>query len=981
VMFSGYAIESRLVERHRQRSNQGFVDLLPLIYPSCKRPAVRPRYPPPSSKPPVWWVLEEWLKLGNCPASAFVPIVIPKPQTLGTRDARHTQLSDLRHIKQCAPIDNSIHIRKIVAYPWREIMSIARRLYLILGIMVLLISAELSALWFTIHTLSAVRAYVGGEGLWSKAEKDAAYHLEAYGRTRDQREYQAYLTFLSVSLGDREARLEFSKSHPNPNREYQGFLRGRNNANDIPGMISLFRRFSRVSFISEAIVDWTAGDVLMIQFQGLGARLHAQVQAGKPQVAIDRTLNQIAIVNQRLTVLEDHFSYTLGAGSRWLTDLVLKVLFGAALTVELSGLILTASVTRGISRRLDQVLLAAARVSRGEYTTTVEFHSSDEIGRLAVSFNNMTRDIERERRRAANAFLVSETSLKEAQRVAHIGSWDWDFQTGTLSWSKEMCRIHEMAPEEFESSYEAFMRVVHPDDTPRVDQAVCSSRWSGKPFSVDYRLAAANGGVRWLCADALVESDDTGKPIRMVGSTRDITERKLAEEKLEYLAAHDPLTGLLNRPTLVDHAAQLIAAAQRGSCIGALLFVDVDHFKRVNDTFGHATGDHVLAELARRLKGSLRASDIVARSGGDEFLIAITGLSAVDAAAITARSIAETVARPFLIGSHELCVSASIGISVFPNDSTDIEALIRYADAAMYQAKSCGRDTFQFYTAQIHEHAIRHLALDNDLRRALERQEFSLCWQPIVDLGSGELIAAEALLRWRLASGAVRLPGDFLPVAENNGLIVPIGDWVMRAACAQARAWQALGLKDIRATVNVSARQLSQPEFLASVENVLGSTGLDPRSLEIEITETAVMADPDSAQRLLHSLRALGVRVSLDDFGTGYSSLSYLKRLPIDGIKIDSSFVRGIANNDFDVAIIRAIIALCRSVGIKSTAEGVESLPQLERLIELGCDLVQGYFFSEPVDAQSVPALLRNWASFRTRQKTLFEAGRPDAAR
>lgn len=259
------------------------------------------------------------------------------------------------------------------------------------------------------------------------------------------------------------------------------------------------------------------------------------------------------------------------------------------------------------------------------------------------------------------------------------------------------------------------------------------------------------------------------------------------------------------------------------------------------------------------------------------------------------------------------------------------------------------------------------------MRHALERHEFSLYWQPIIDLRSGELIAAEALLRWRLPGGAVRLPGDFIPVAESNGLIVPIGDWVMRTACAQARSWHAMGLKDIRATVNVSARQLSEPDFLASVESVLESTDLDPGSLEIEITETAVMVEPDFSQKLLQSLRALGVRVSLDDFGTGYSSLNHLKRLPIDGIKIDRSFVRGMAKNGFDMAIVRAIITLCNSVGINSTAEGVESLPELERLIELGCDLVQGFFFSEPVDARSVPALRRSWAASRVRQESLFE--------
>jgi signal transduction histidine kinase/PAS domain-containing protein len=415
-------------------------------------------------------------------------------------------------------------------------LTIARRLYLVLGIMVLLISAELSALWFTIHTLSAVRAYVAGEGIWSKAEKDAAYHLEAYGLTRDPKEYQAYLGLLGVWAGDHQANVELSAPNPDPKRIFAGFLKGGNDPEDIPGMVALFARFSKVSFIAQAIAAWTEGDVLMERFQQLGSQLHAQVLAGKSEAAVGGTLMQIGSVNAQMTLVEDRFSDTLGVGSRWLTGLVLKVLLGAALVVELTGLLFTAAITRGISLRLRAMLHASERVGHGDFSVALDEGRKDEIGRLAASFNGMTRDVGRERRRAEDAVAASEASLREAQRVAHIGVWDWTFANNALSWSREVCRLHDMDSDSDELSYSDFLRLVHPDDVQRVDRTVRSSRSSGRPFLLDYRVALPNGALRWLCAEGKVECDSGDRPVRMLGTTRDITEPKLAE-KLRLLNA------------------------------------------------------------------------------------------------------------------------------------------------------------------------------------------------------------------------------------------------------------------------------------------------------------------------------------------------------------------------------------------------------------------------------------------------------------
>ena len=438
-------------------------------------------------------------------------------------------------------------------------MTIARRLYLVLGIMVLLISAELSALWFTIHTLSAVRASVAGEGIWSKAEKDAAYHLEAYGRTRDPKEYQAYLGNLNIYFGDLQANVELAKPNPDTNRMNAGFARGGIDPEDIPGVTALFLRFNKVSYVARALTAWTVASEEMAQFVGLGSQLHREVQSGKSDSVIGRTLTQIAAANARLTILEGRFSEALGEGSRWLTDLVLKVLLGAALIVEFTGLLLTAAITRGISLRLKAMLDASKHVAQGDFSVALDDRRKDEIGLLAESFNTMTTDLEREHRRAEDAVAKSEASLREAQRVAHIGVWDWNFASDALSWSKEVCRLHD-APSNGTLSHARFIRFVHPEDTPRVDQVVREARSSGEPLTLDYRVSLPNGAVRWLCAEAKVERDATGAPIRMLGTTRDITERKRAE-KLRQLNAEFGQRALAtaNLSALKGQAVELVA--------------------------------------------------------------------------------------------------------------------------------------------------------------------------------------------------------------------------------------------------------------------------------------------------------------------------------------------------------------------------------------------------------------------------------------
>jgi diguanylate cyclase (GGDEF)-like protein/PAS domain S-box-containing protein len=438
----------------------------------------------------------------------------------------------------------------------------------------------------------------------------------------------------------------------------------------------------------------------------------------------------------------------------------------------------------------------------------------------------------------------------------------------------------------------------------------------------------------------------------------DLSQNRQTQEKLNHLAYHDALTDLPNQGLFKDRLKQAIALSRRSDQMQAVLLLNLDRFKTINDSLGYTAGDRLLQSVAQRLSSCVRESDTVARFGGDEFAVLLTQIPRAQDAANVASAIKSALDQAFLFEDQEIFVSSSIGISLYPHDGRDTGGLLKNAGAALDRAKSLGGNVYQFYTAGGTTRALKQLVLENNLRPGLERAEFFVQYQPQVDIRGFHLVGMEALVRWQHPSLGLLYPSEFIPLAEESGLIIALGDWVMRSACAQNKAWQDAGLMPLRLSVNFSARQFQQPTFITDVAHILKETNLDPRWLELELTESSIMKDPEVAIEKLHELKLMGIKVAIDDFGTGYSSLNYLKRFPIDTLKIDKSFVADVCRDPHDTAIVRAIINLGHALDLTVIAEGVETKEQLQYLSALECDVVQGFLFSKALPAATFEELL-----------------------
>jgi diguanylate cyclase (GGDEF)-like protein/PAS domain S-box-containing protein len=630
---------------------------------------------------------------------------------------------------------------------------------------------------------------------------------------------------------------------------------------------------------------------------------------------------------------------------------------------------------RDAARRHGLRSVAAFPLRLGDRVVGAIMHYSNETGffddelvglleRMASEISFALDSIESSRKwQAAEAALLEtqremETLLSNLPGMAYRCRYDEEW---TMEFVSEGClELTGYTAEELQfNRLVSYKDITHPDDRARVRREIGRSAASRARFTVEYRLIERGGRQKWVSEKGLAFCSDGGEPVALEGFISDITEVKSYRERLEHQASHDALTGLANRNLLHDRLHQAIAHAERQRLQLAVAFLDLDNFKYLNDSLGHSAGDELLKMVAHRLKTCVREGDTVARLGGDEFVLVLVDQSGAEAVNHVVQRVLETASEPFLVAGREFNTTASLGVSLYPRDGSDAETLLKNADAAMYRAKAQGRNNFCFFTPEINTALHERIALEQGLRQALDRGELLLDYQPKIELSSGALIGAEALVRWRHPEHGLLSPARFVPVAEDTGLIVPIGEWVLRTACSQVQGWRRQGLQLNMLSVNISARQFRSPDLVDQIAETLRTSGLPANCLDLEITESLMMEDVQEFIVRLHRLKDLGVQLSVDDFGIGYSSLNYLKQFPVDRLKIDRSFVCDIVSDPGDAAIVQAVIQLGHVLGLAVTAEGVETDEQLAFLRRHGCDEGQGYYFSKPLDPAEFELMLR----------------------
>jgi diguanylate cyclase (GGDEF)-like protein/PAS domain S-box-containing protein len=578
------------------------------------------------------------------------------------------------------------------------------------------------------------------------------------------------------------------------------------------------------------------------------------------------------------------------------------------------------------------------------------------IGVLGIARDITTRY------RAERAAKLSKARLSVALHATQIAIWDWDIKRDRWYASRVYYTSLGYPPERRRGDREIWIERVHPDDRGRV-LGIIQKAMQGDtaPYEYEARLRHADGSYRWMQVRGVaVDHNSRGLATRMLGVRQDITEKKAAEERIRRLAHYDTLTQLPNRTWLNEIMPGTFTRARIGGETMAVLVVDVDNFKNINDTFGHSIGDELLVDVAKRIGTLACEADVVARIGGDTFVMVLSG-GKISQAITLAQRLIELLSLPFRTGQLDLMITASIGVALSPAHGVDFDTLFKCADGAMHRAKQQGRNHYVVFSEEMHLRSARNLILETELRHAIDRGELLLHYQPQVSLTDGRLTGVEALLRWHNPNLGTVSPAEFIPITEDSGQILKIGSWVLRQAVSQLRDWLAQGLPPLSLAVNLSCVQFRDPQLPELIRRVMDEAGLHPRFLELELTERVALDDPGGAVAVMNELHELGVRIAIDDFGTGYSSLSYLKRFRASQLKIDQSFVRGVADDAEDQAIVKAIIGLAGSLGVGTIAEGVETAEQLEFLKKHGCQQAQGFYFSPAIGGEQFATFARQW--------------------
>ncbi len=865
--------------------------------------------------------------------------------------------------------------------------------------------------WGALQVQVALAGFLNGESVWSKAQMQTVIDLDAYAAKGDPGALASYKFNYGLLMADHWVREQTASGNYDYDAVVQALRQSRTVAIAIPGVIFMLHHFSGAPYMKEAMTAWRSTDSSIDELDAIAGELQASYAKGSiSNEEIARQRARISAINSYIEPRAKLFSRQIADGAVWLG----QVLFGGVLTAAS----IAALLWLGMARRI----LASVRGTEERYRLLFDSAADaivmvDETTGLILDVNRMASvwtgrgadDLigdrfvhlfkqslsgQRAGRAASNFLLGDSGSVRPVETQTSVAQWgNQPIRQAIIRDISERVAMEQerrVAAEALASIAEGVIiadadrRVIstnaaHTEITGfttqdlqgrRLDSTRTMPDGSRLPQSVWTDIAA---GQNWLGEVLSTRADGGNYPEHLSLSTiRDaenhvlyyvavftnIHDAKVHQRRLEHLARHDALTGLVNRTEFERHCAEAIMVAERERLATVVLFIDLDAFKIVNDSYSHAIGDRLLVKVAERITRQLSDGDVAGRIGGDEFTVLIRRVSLREDARPIVNRLLTTLSEPIVLDDYEIVLSASIGVAGYPLDGNDAPSLIANADAAMYAAKTEERNAFRFYTPMMHANTRRRLQLATELRQALIRDEFHLVYQPSVELRTGRIVAVEALLRWRHPERGEVLPAEFIPVAEGLGMIRRIDEWVMQAACAQIQAWDRAGVPPIRVAVNVSARWFGHPAFVDSVSRTLQSRQLGTNRLLLEITESAMLRLGDDTARTMQTLYALGIEVAIDDFGTGYSSMSYLKLPAVAYLKIDRSFVTGLPGDANDVAITEAMLAMSKSLGLSTIAEGIETEAQHEFLLRAGCVEGQGYLYSYPLDAIKIERLL-----------------------